>query len=42
MGNVCDGLVVEVRVGYSRREIFTESEFRIDKEIQLYGRLIEG
>jgi hypothetical protein len=42
MGNVCDGLVVEVRVGCSCREIFTESEFRIDKETQLYGQLIEG
>jgi len=42
MGNMYDGLLVEVRVGCNRREIFTESEIRIDKETQLYGQLIEG
>jgi hypothetical protein len=42
MGNMYDGLLVEVRVDCSRREIVTESEIRIDKETQLYGQLIEG
>ena len=37
-----DGLLVEVRVDCSRREVVTESEIRIDKETQLYGQLIEG
>jgi hypothetical protein len=32
MGNVCDGLLVEVRVDCSRREIVSENEIRIDKE----------
>ena len=37
-----DGLLVEVRVDCSRREIVTESEIRIEKETQLYGEFIEG
>jgi len=32
MGNVCDRLLVEVRVDRSRREIVSENEIRIDKE----------
>jgi len=39
---MCDGLLVEVGVDRSRREIVTESEIRIDKETQLYGQHIEG
>ena len=35
-----DGLLVEVRVGCSCREICTESEIRICKEKQLYGQLM--
>jgi hypothetical protein len=42
MGNTYDGLLVEVRVDFSCREIVTGSEIRIYKEIQLYGQLIEG
>ena len=42
MGNVCDGLIVEDRVDFNRREIVTESEIRINKETQLCGQLIEG
>jgi predicted adenine nucleotide alpha hydrolase (AANH) superfamily ATPase len=42
MGNMYDGLLVEVTVDFSRREIVTESEIRIDKETQLYRQLIEG
>jgi hypothetical protein len=42
MGNMFDGLLVEVRVDFSRTEIVTESEIRIDKKTQLYGQLIEG
>jgi len=37
-----DGLLVEVRVDFSRREIVTGSEIRIDKGTQLYGQLIQG
>jgi hypothetical protein len=37
-----DGLLVEVRVDCSHREVVTESEIRIGKETQLYGQLIEG
>ena len=32
---------MEVRVDFSRREIVTESEIRINKEKQLCGQLIE-
>ena len=42
---MCDGKhvrLVEVRVDFSRREIVTESEIRINKETQLCGQLIEG
>ena len=43
---MCDGkhvrLLVEVRVDFSRREIVTESEIRINKETQLCGQLKEG
>jgi uncharacterized protein YpmS len=42
MGNMYDGLLVEVRVDFSCREIVTGSEIRIYKETQLYGQLIEG
>ena len=38
---MCDGLLVEVRVGCSGREIVAGSKIRIDKETQLYGQLIE-
>jgi len=37
-----DGLLVEVKVGCSRREIVSKSEIRIDKKTQLYGQLTEG
>jgi len=42
MGNMYDGLLVEVRVGCSCRQIVSESEIRIDKKTQLYGQVIEG
>jgi len=42
MGIMCDGSLVEIRVGCSCREIVTGSEIRIDKETQLYGQLIGG
>ena len=42
MENMCDGLLVEVRVGCCRREIVTGSEIRIDKKTQLYRQIIEG
>jgi len=42
MVNMCDRLLVEVKVDNSRREIVTEGEIRIDKETQLYGQRIEG
>ena len=42
MVNMCDRLLVEVRVDRSHREIVTENEIRIHKETQLYGQRIEG
>jgi len=42
MGKMYDRLLVEVRVHFSRREIVTGSEIRIDMETQLFGQLIEG
>jgi hypothetical protein len=41
MGDMCDGLLVEVRVDRSYREIVAESEIRICKEILLYEQLRE-
>jgi hypothetical protein len=42
MGNMHDGLLVEVRVDRSRREIVMESEIRNDMETQLYEQLTEA
>ena len=44
---MCDGkyvwwIVSVSYVDFSRREIVTGSEIRIDKKTQLYGQLIEG